>query len=93
MKRNWSAYLAEFFGTAIMMTIGIGAVVLMWSEGSMFREWIPSDLWRRLATGVLFAGGGTAVVLSPLGQRSGGHLNPAMTFAFWLRKKFHRSMR
>lgn len=87
MKRNWSAYLAEFFGTAIMMTIGIGAVVLMWSEGSMFREWIPSDLWRRLATGVLFAGGGTAVVLSPLGQRSGGHLNPAMTFAFWLRKK------
>lgn len=87
MKRNWSAYLAEFFGTAIMMTIGIGAVVLMWSEGSMFREWIPSEPWRRLATGVLFAGGGTAVVLSRLGERSGGHLNPAMTFAFWLRKK------
>lgn len=49
------------------MTIGIGAVVLMWSEGSMFREWIPSEPWRRLATGVLFAGGGTAVVLSRLG--------------------------
>jgi aquaporin Z len=34
-------------------------------------------------TGVLFAGGATAVVLSPIGQRSGGHLNPAVTLAFW----------
>ena len=87
MKLNWSEYLSEFFGTAIMMTIGIGAVVFMWSEGSVMTELIPSEPWRRLATGILFAGGGTIVVLSPLGQRSGGHLNPAMTFAFWLRGK------
>jgi aquaporin Z len=66
-----------------MMAIGIGAVVFMWSEGSVMREAIPSDALRRLATGILFAGGGTLVVLSPLGQRSGGHLNPAMTLAFW----------
>ncbi|MEN9526567.1 MAG: hypothetical protein RLY56_518 [Pseudomonadota bacterium] len=87
MKLNWSEYLSEFFGTAIMMAIGIGAVVFMWSSGSVMSELIPSEPWRRLATGILFAGGGTAVVLSPLGQRSGGHLNPAMTFAFWLRGK------
>jgi aquaporin Z len=87
MKLSGSAYLSEFFGTAIMMAIGIGAVVFMWSDGSVMRELIPSEPWRRLATGLLFAGGGTAVVLSPLGQRSGGHLNPAMTFAFWLRGK------
>jgi len=87
MKLNWSEYLSEFFGTAIMMAIGIGAVVFMWSAGSVMTEVIPSEPWRRLATGVLFAGGGTAVVLSPLGQRSGGHLNPAMTLAFWLRGK------
>lgn len=83
MKAHVPEYLAEFFGTAIMMTVGIGAVVLMWSEGSIMRDWIPSDTARRLVTGLMFAGGGTAVVLSPLGQRSGGHLNPAMTLAFW----------
>lgn len=83
MKDHLPEYLAEFFGTAIMMTIGIGAVVLLWSDGSIMRELIPSDGARRLVTGILFAGGGTAVVLSPLGQRSGGHLNPAMTLAFW----------
>jgi glycerol uptake facilitator-like aquaporin len=32
---------------------------------------------------MLFAGGATAVVYSPLGQQSGGHLNPAITLALW----------
>ncbi len=83
MKNHLPEYLAEFFGTAIMMTLGIGAVVLMAADGSFMRELIPSENARRLITGLLFAGGATAVVLSPLGQRSGGHLNPAMTLAFW----------
>lgn len=83
MKEHFPEYLAEFAGTAIMMAIGIGAVALMWSEGSVMRALIASDPLRRLATGILFAGGATLVVISPLGQRSGGHLNPAMTLAFW----------
>lgn len=68
-----------------MMIIGIGAVTLMWSDGSIMRELISNEPLRRLCTGLLFAGGGTAVVLSPLGQRSGGHLNPAVTLAFWVK--------
>jgi aquaporin Z len=83
MKNHLPEYFAEFLGTAIMMTVGIGAVTLMWSQGSVMRELIPSDPLRRLLTGIMFASGGTAVVLSPLGQRSGGHLNPAVTLAFW----------
>lgn len=66
-----------------MMTIGIGAVALMWGQGSPMRAMEMSDGLRRLVTGILFAGGGTLVVLSPLGQCSGGHLNPAVTWAFW----------
>ena len=42
---------------------------------------------RRLLTGIVFAGGGTLVVLSPLGQRSGAHLNPAVTWALWRKGK------
>ena len=85
LKNHLPEYLAEFFGTAIMMIVGIGAVTFMWSDGSLMRELIPSEPLRRLCTGLLFAGGGTAVVLSPLGQRSGGHLNPAVTVAFWVK--------
>jgi aquaporin Z len=76
-------YASEFFGTALMMAIGVGAITLMWSSGSPMREVIHSDGLRRLVTGIMFAGGATLVVLSPLGQRSGGHLNPAVTLAFW----------
>ena len=83
MKDHLPEYLAEFAGTAIMMAIGVGAIALMWAEGSAMREAIPSEALRRLATGILFAGGATLVVISRLGQRSGGHLNPAMTLAFW----------
>ena len=87
MKQHLPEYFAEFLGTALMMIIGIGAVTLMWAEQSPMREWIPSDDFRRLITGIMFAGGATLVVLSRLGQRSGGHLNPAVTLAFWWRGK------
>lgn len=83
MKQHLPEYFAEFLGTALMMVIGIGAVTLMWATQSPMRELIPSDDLRRLLTGMMFAGGATLVVLSRLGQRSGGHLNPAVTLAFW----------
>lgn len=70
-----------------MMTGGIGVIALMWGAGSPMRAVeMPVGL-RRLLTGILFAAGGTLVGLSPLGQRSGGHLNPAVTWAFWRKGK------
>ena len=87
MRDHWPEYLSEFFGTAIMMTVGIGAIVLMWGDGSPMRAVeMPVGL-RRLLTGILFAAGGTVVALSPLGQRSGAHLNPAVSWAFWWKGK------
>ncbi len=87
MRDHLPEYLAEFFGTAIMMSVGIAAIALMWGDGSPMRAIdLPIGL-RRLLTGILFAGGGTLVALSPLGQRSGGHLNPAVTWAFWRKGK------
>jgi aquaporin Z len=66
-----------------MMLLGTAAVVLIWHPGSPFEQWIPSASLRRLLTGTLFAGGATLVVYSRLGQRSGAHINPAVTLAFW----------
>ena len=82
MRRNLSAYLSEFAGTAIMLFIGVSAVAFMWGPGSPVPV-VPNGALRRLLTGILFAGGATAVVYSPLGQISGGHINPAVTLAFW----------
>jgi len=44
---------------------------------------------RLLLTGLLFAGTGSLVALSPIGRRSGAHLNPAVTLAFWTQHKVH----
>jgi len=82
MRRNLSAYASEFMGTAIMLFIGVTAVAVMWAPGSPIPV-VPNPALRRLFTGLLFAGGATAVVYSPLGQISGGHVNPAVTLAFW----------
>ena len=35
----------------------------------------------------MFAGGATLIVYSSLGQRSGGHINPAVTLSFWILNK------
>jgi aquaporin Z len=82
MRRNLAAYFAEFAGTALMLFVGVSAVAFMWAPGSPVPV-VPFPALRRLLTGVLFAAGATAVVYSPLGQISGGHINPAVTLAFW----------
>jgi aquaporin Z len=39
--------------------------------------------------GILFAGTGSLVAVSPMGRRSGAHLNPSVTVAFWRRGHLH----
>lgn len=80
-------YACEFVGTALMLFVGVSAVALMWAPGSPVPPLEP-DILRRCVTGLLFAGGATAVVYSPIGQKSGGHLNPAITLGFWYLGKF-----
>ena len=65
-----------------MLFIGVSAVAFMWAPGSPVPV-VSNGALRRLLTGMMFAGGATAVVYSPLGQISGGHINPAVTLAFW----------
>ena len=80
-------YLAEFAGTGLMLFIGLSAIVVNFGEGSPIVDKVPNEHLRRLLTGIIFAGGATIVIYSPLGKRSGGHINPAVTLAFFLLRK------
>jgi aquaporin Z len=82
MPSKVSAYLSEFAGTAILLFIGVTAVAFIWGHGSPVPV-VSNSALRRLLTGACFAAGLAAVVYSPLGQISGGHINPAVTLAFW----------
>lgn len=77
-------FIAEFFGTAILLLLGLSVVIFMFGEGTPMAELIPNIKMRQIITGFLFGSVGAGVALSPLGKISGAHINPAVTMVFWL---------
>jgi aquaporin Z len=80
-------YIAEFLGTGCMVFFGLSAVVFDFGAGLPMAQWVPNASLRLLITGLLFAGTGSLVAISPLGRLSGGHINPSVSLAFWLNGK------
>lgn len=73
MKRYWS----EFLGTFMMVFAGTGAIVI-------------NDLYAKvshLGIGLTFGLVVMAVIYS-IGSISGAHINPAVSIAFWVSKRF-----
>lgn len=86
---HWPEYGAEFVGTALLVLGGLSAVTFDFAPGLPMVHWLPNASVRRLLTGLLFAGSGSLLALSPLGKLSGAHLNPAVSLAFWVQGKMH----
>lgn len=77
-------YAAEFAGTAVLVAAGLSFVVLLAAPGSPAVALLPDAPLRRAITGFLFGSTGALIAYSPLGRISGAHINPAVTFGFWL---------
>ncbi len=86
---HWLPWLCELGGTAILLLGGLSAVFLDVGPSSPVAAHVPSASLRLLLTGVLFAGTGSLVAISPLGRLSGAHLNPVVTLAFWTQRKVY----
>jgi aquaporin Z len=86
---HWAEWSCELVGTALLLLGGLSAVCLDFAPGSPVASAVPDHSVRLLITGVLFAGTGSLVAVSPLGRRSGAHLNPSVTLAFWRRGHMH----
>jgi aquaporin Z len=76
----------ECLGTAAQLAAGFSVVALLEAPESPGRQAIGSPGLRLVLIGVAFGLLAAAVALSPIGRRSGAHLNPAVTFGFWLRR-------
>ncbi len=91
LKTHWQNALAEFLGTALLISIGISAVILNFGAGSPVTEIIPDPGLRRLITGFLFGSTGGAIAISSLGKISGAHINPVVSLAFYISGKLRSS--
>ena len=83
----WPVFRAELVGTAVLVLVGLSVVILMFAAGSPIPGVLPSEGLRRLITGFLFGTTGALIALSPVGKRSGAHINPIVTLAFRLMGK------
>ena len=86
---HWAEYGAEFLGTAFLVFVGLSAVVFDNSAYLPLSSLIPNTSVRLLITGLLFAGSGSLVAISPPGKLSGARINPSVSLAFWAYGKMH----
>lgn len=88
---HWAEWACELGGTAFQRFLGFTAVAFFEAPQAPGRQAIASGGWRLVIIGACFGILAAIVAVSPVGKRSGAHLNPAVTFGFFLRKHTHAS--
>lgn len=86
---HFTEWCCEFIGTAFQLFVGFSIVAVMEVPGGPGASLIPSDGARLALIGVAFGVLAAIVALSPIGRRSGAHLNPAVTLGFYVRGHTH----
>ena len=82
--RHWPHYVAEALGLAFFVTCAGCLTVLIEHPASVVHQFLPnSEVLRRAVLGAAMLLVVVAIVYSPWGKRSGAHINPAVTLAFW----------
>lgn len=84
---HWLEYLAEASLLGLYMLSACTCTTLLLHPASPLSRLIQRPFIRRALTGLLMGLTGIALIYSPLGQRSGAHMNPASTLTYLLLSK------
>lgn len=79
---RWRDYLLEGAGLLLFMLAAGAATTLFVYPGSLVAQAVPSRLGKHVGLG-LCMGLVTFAIVSAIGRRTGAHINPAVTCAFW----------
>ena len=83
LRRHWPEYLMEGWALGMfMVSAGLFAHAALVSRLAV-RAAIPDGMLRRALMGLAMGLTAIAIIYSPWGQRSGAHINPAVTLTFW----------
>lgn len=82
-RPHWPEYFFEAAALGIFMVSACICTVLLEHPSSPLHQAIESDFTRRVLMGLAMGLTAAAIIQSPWGHRSGAHMNPAVTLAFW----------
>jgi aquaporin Z len=83
LKRHWPEYLMEAVELGLFMFSACAFTVLLYHPSSPLAQTIHDGVLRRLLMGTAMGSTAIAIIFSPLGQRSGAHFNPSVTWTFF----------
>jgi aquaporin Z len=90
LRRHWPEYLIEGWALGSFMLSAAVCATLFDYPGSALHAAIASTALRRAGVGAAMGLTAIALIYSPWGQRSGAHMNPAVTLTFWRLGKMAR---
>ncbi len=82
IRDHWREYLCEAVAIGLFMVSAATFTVLLEHPASAARMALPGPFARRLLMGLAMGLTAAAIIYSPLGARSGAHMNPSVTLAF-----------
>lgn len=83
LRSHWPEYLIEGTLLGLFMISASVFTILLEHPASPAVAALPDSFVRRMLIGIAMGITALALILSPIGKRSGAHFNPAVTFTFW----------
>jgi aquaporin Z len=82
-RSHWREYAIEASALAAFMVSASVFATLLYHPGSPVATAISNEYVRRGLMGLVMGGTAVAIIYSPWGQRSGAHMNPAVTLTYF----------
>jgi aquaporin Z len=82
LRRHWPEYLIEAWALGTFMVSAAVCTTLIDRPGSLVHELVGDADMRRMLIGIAMGLTAVGLIYSPWGQRSGAHMNPAVTLTF-----------